>query len=118
MSDVRFQLAMADQDWALGRLVSARAGYASVLMLAPQCWHATFQLAWIDSAFGTLPFQRIERLRRPKLPPVLVRDLDTMLERTERLSGWLEDWDIEALQMTNKSSDALWWQARASDARM
>jgi hypothetical protein len=116
MSDVRFQLALADQDWKFGQLVTARAGYASALTLAPQCWHAAFQLAWIDSAFKTLPSERIERLRRSDLPPELREDLYLMLNRTERLSGSLEDWDIKTLQATSNAGDAMWWEARAADA--
>jgi len=113
-------LALADQNWKFGRLASARDGYAAVLKEAPACWHAAFQLAWLEAMFEVPTAERIEQLRLPALPPellkILDRDLGVMSQRTKRLSGRLEDWDIEALRAMSAAGDFSWWEARAADA--
>ncbi len=109
-------LQLADQDWRDGALKRARDRYAEALRLDPKCWHAAFQLAWIDAAFGRLDATAASQLQVDGLSPDALRRLDMMASRPRPIAGSVEEWDIEALRAQGERK-ADWWETRGRQAQ-
>lgn len=109
----------ADGAWEEGQLVSARKLYASVREADPDCWHAAFQRAWIDAAFGPVPDAELAALHRPDLSGEARELLQILVDRVrdrqegERLPGTIQDWDIAALARNPKAGERTWWESCA-----
>ena len=117
--DLARLIAIADHYWEFGFMNKARAGYADVLARDPSNWPAAFQLAWIDSGFGAIASDRIERLRNAGLPIPAAEVLDRLAERNQSgpfLDGSVSTWDIEALRAVQSEETATWWEERAAKA--
>jgi hypothetical protein len=112
-------LAGAHQAWRDGRLLAAEADYRAVLAAAPDDWTASFQLAWLDAAFGRLSPARARGFGRPSLSPAARRRVELLVllcAGDEHLDGSLRDWDIEALRATRSGEIDDWWLDRAHRA--
>jgi hypothetical protein len=109
-------LTLADQDWTFGQLASARRGYGDAERADPGSWHAAFQAAWIDAAFGPLDPGRLKSLDRPGLGAGQSKRLSMLRSAKPTLSGGPADWDIETLRKHKESSSAAFWEKRAAEA--
>lgn len=118
------RLTRADQHWERGELVDARKDYLHALELAPACWQAAFQVAWIDAAFGPPEQDPLPALRRPGLPRDAAVRLDELGELIERLRsgeatalpGTVADWDARTLQRSPHADDRRFWERSAERA--
>ncbi len=91
--------------WREGRLIDAEAGYRSAVRTDPQDWVASFQLAWLDAAFGRLSPDRARSFDRPMLSQQARRRVDMLVAQTASLhplEGALAAWDIDALLVAGR----------------
>lgn len=110
-------LRLADEDWRYGQLVSARARYSAALRMAPASWHAAFQLAWIDAAFGRRDPDVMRKVDVAGLPEPAVDALRILKGgHLAPLAGDPQDWDIEHMRTAGKHGTE-WWEARGRDAQ-
>jgi hypothetical protein len=119
--EVELQLKIGDHAWEAGALVSARSAYARAAELAPISWHAAFQLASIDLAFGAMPRPAIECVLATAPTP---RWRDALLARAENrapLEGGIAAWDIVRLRCDSLRSGQRHWEQlgmRAHSAKL
>jgi hypothetical protein len=108
-----FHLRVGDQAWEAGALVAARAAYARAAGADPRSWHAAFQLAWIDLAFGDLDAARTAWLAAAAPHRGWRAAVAERVRTGATLAGGLPVWDIDALRRAAPAGDATWWEVRA-----
>lgn len=107
------RLAEADDLWSEGRLRAARELYGRLEALS---WHAAFQAAWIDAAFGPVSDDRLAALDREGLSQDARELVEIVTERVrdrepdEILPGTVDDWDLDSLRTKPKAGDRRWWE--------
>jgi len=113
-------MARAAQAWREGRIRDARRGYEDVLRTDAGNWGASFQLAWLDGAFGTLSPERVRALDRAGLSASarrMITALDAIARQALPLDGGEGAWDIEALRRAGAQETLSgWWEARGKRA--
>jgi hypothetical protein len=112
-SPATFHLRVGDQAWEAGALAAARAAYARAADADPRSWHAAFQLAWIDLAFGDVPAARMSWLTSAAPHKGWRIALADRVATAATLAGGLAVWDIDALRRAALPGDATWWEVRA-----
>ena len=108
-----FHLRVGDQAWEAGALVAARAAYARAADVDPRSWHAAFQIAWIDLAFGDVDAARMSWLTSAAPHRGWRLALADRIATGATLPGGLHAWDIEALRRAAPPCDSTWWELRA-----
>lgn len=112
-------MASAHEAWRAGRLLAAEAAYRAVVDAQPDSWTASFQLAWLDAAFGRLSPARARAFERLAPDAVARRRVDVLVvlcESNDHLDGGLRDWDIDTLLTTGARESDDWWIERARRA--
>jgi hypothetical protein len=112
-------LTTAHEAWRAGRLVAAEAAYRDAANAQPDLWTASFQLAWLDAAFGRLSPARARAFHRQAPGAAAQRRVDVLValcEGSDHLDGSLRDWDIEALRSAGAREPDDWWLERARRA--
>jgi hypothetical protein len=113
MNNQTQRLADADHYWSQGRLRPAYELYSS---LAPVNWHAAFQKAWIDAAFGPVSSERLAALDVHDLSQDARELLQILVEHVQNrgtdeiLPGTLADWDIDSLKTKPTANERKWWE--------
>jgi hypothetical protein len=113
-----FHLRIGDHAWEGGALSAARAAYIDALRTDRSCWHAAFQVVWIDLAFASIPASRLHELVRAAPDDGWRALLASRCEEVARglvLAGGLCAWDIEALRRC-APTDHAWWEAHGDRA--
>ena len=116
--ELAFRLLLGDRAWEVGALASARRAYDAARRIAPRCWHARVQIAWIDLAFRPLPDVELAELASAAPDPTWRHDLRARAAEAARgvvLDGELGSWDIDSLRAIGGASRA-WWERRAARA--
>jgi len=115
----------ADDAWCTGALVDAHALYSEALKKHPDCWHAAFQVAWLDTSFGKVTQNQLDALQQTGLSQNQLDVLAVLNEWAELvlagqsraiLNGDLASWDIGALK-TRCSHASEWEDAGKAAAR-
>ena len=109
------RLKMADYLWECGDLKEARAQYAEALRQDPACWHAEFQLVWIDAAFELLREARVKKLLRPGLSEWATQHC-AMLSSLSILEGGMDAWDRAFLKAQPEAGTTAFWEGKAERA--
>ncbi len=118
-------LSTADRDWRFGDLPRAHAAYCNVLVHDESDWHAAFQLAWIDAAFGPIDAQRITTLQRRGLSAQQLESMEVLGQRAQlllegsphSLDGTLPDWSFDRMRERFGDDVAAWEEAAGRAAR-
>jgi hypothetical protein len=108
-----FHLRVGDQAWEAGALVAARAAYARAADLDWRSWHAAFQLAWIDLAFGDLAPERMSWLSAAAPHRGWRIALADRVATAGTLAGGIFTWDIDSLRRAAPPGDVTWWEVHA-----
>lgn len=112
MHDLKIELRLADQKWQSGLLADASERYER---MREQSWHAAFQAAWIDSAFGPIDLKQVKASAPLELPHRAEKLLETLENRAAidsqhpRLPGNPAEWDIRRLRQQPNANDFEWW---------
>ena len=112
-------LVAAHEAWRAGQLIAAEAAYREAASAPPAPWAASFQLAWLDAAFGRLSPARARAFRAQAPGAAAQRRVDVLValcEGSDHLDGALADWDIEALRTAGAREPDDWWVERARRA--